>query len=204
MFPADAPTERLMLTDAERAHAERMIEHARDAIIRAVPDLPPRLRALTESTEPVIVRIRKLQNLADRVNKASAPYAACKRKCSHCCHMATELSVEEAELIGRAIKRKPETPRRWMRTLDDRLHVPIGKQNPCTFLKNNECSIYEHRPLACRVHISMAPTADPCIMDRPRETACINLAMFDQTYVRIIHRRATANLADIREFFPPN
>lgn len=77
---------------------------------------------------------------------------SCKRGCSFCCYYEINLSDDEYQLIRskhginvnelESIKKQNKLS--WAQ-------IPY-KDRKCPFLINNECSIYEDRPLACRQH----------------------------------------------------
>jgi len=159
------------------------------------------------SPQNVARKIAALWDLADKAGAHIAPYAACKKGCSHCCHIAVSVSRAEAQTIGQRIGRKPrEVAARGTQkgAFDD---VPWGYGSPCTFLKNGQCSIYEHRPMACRLHFNMDRDALLCMLDPPR-TSPVPFYDARQWEVAVIYAgggrdRESVGLADIREFFPP-
>ena len=61
---------------------------------------------------------------------------------------------------------------------------------PCPFLKDGRCSIYEHRPLACRAHYALA-NPDNCKMPARRTQ---KYAMWEQndSYLNILMKYALA------------
>ena len=75
----------------------------------------------------------------------------------------------------------------------------------CTFLVNDRCSIYEHRPLACRLHISMSEDALRCRLVPGRT---IRAPYIDARPEQALHAKVfgtnvdTLTLADIRDWFP--
>jgi len=168
-----------------------------------------RLTKLINGNEPVRVRLRGLYQIADEMTAVAAPYAVCKRGCSACCHMATMVSEPEAELMAADLGIKMRRPKKWpyfdphtgvaRAKRDEFADSFFGSHKPCTFLVNNECSIYEHRPLACRIHLNMAANAEPCEMDTGRETAMLDLRKLDDAYALI---GLSTHLQDIREYFP--
>jgi uncharacterized protein len=197
------------LSDENRAAAAHNA-----AIVSAA--LKPRLREwsnilnmLINGTMPIRTRLRRLYKVADEITAVAAPYSPCKRGCSACCHMATLVSLPEAEMMAESIGVKLTVPKSWpfydqrsgseFAARDEFAASFHESRKPCTFLVNNECSIYEHRPLACRVHLNLAANADPCQMDAPRETAMLDLMTLDMAYMMI---GRSAKLHDIREYFP--
>lgn len=165
------------------------------------------LRAMN-STEPYPVRLRQLYKVSDEMTGIAAEFSICKRGCSHCCNMATLIAEPEAAVIGRAIGVTPRKPKQWpfysrqgiaKETLNTFAETFHGYAKPCPFLKKGECSIYENRPFACRVHVNMAPTADSCKMDQGRETAMMDLSTLNDAYAWI---GKTIKVQDIRAYFP--
>lgn len=110
---------------------------------------------------------------------------SCKKGCSHCCKYMVSLSSAEAFFLHNHILSMPADTRRstlhsFLRaariisanripnmdasqmTEYEELHAISNWFNKlnltCPFLKNNACSIYNFRPLACREHLA---TNDP-------------------------------------------
>ena len=167
-----------------------------------------RLTAAANGTEPIRHRLRALYRVGDEIAALAAPFAPCKRGCSACCHQPVMLAQPEAEMLGAAIGVKPRRPKSWpffdedtgmaqdhLQRFAESFHTD---PRPCPFLKHNACSIYTDRPLACRIHINMAPSAESCQMDAARETATLDLRTLDKCYAMIMR---TAKLTDIREYF---
>lgn len=161
-----------------------------------------RFNEIVNSRRNVRHRLRQLRALVTDVTSHVKANTACRRGCSHCCHIPVIIHEEEAAMIGEEIGRKAQRPARWWRKDRDLKAFDSSYANPCTFLVNNECSIYEHRPLACRQQWNMAATADLCKMDAIRDgVPYLNLRMFDDAAVRIC---GTPNVGELREFFPPD
>jgi Fe-S-cluster containining protein len=78
------------------------------------------------------------QIMASDVN----PHMACKRGCNYCCHSPVALTQVEALVIAEAAGLEADCSPGRTSTPDE-----VGDA-PCPFLKNNECSIYEFRPMA--------------------------------------------------------
>lgn len=152
--------------------------------------------ALLESPDPLWIKLRALYRIADELAEFVKPNAACKRGCSHCCHIGVYVMEPEARMIGMAIKRKPKKVQN--RNFDN---FRPGYHNPCTFLKNGECSIYEHRPLACRQQLNLDDDALLCEFTSPHPTPVpyFNMAFLSEVYVRLCLK---SKHADIRDYFP--
>ena len=91
---------------------------------------------------------------------------ACRAGCAHCCHqpatafpfeaiqiaesLRARLSPEELELILQALRKR-------VSGLTNRsVRQSIENKSPCPLLKDSRCSIYELRPLTCRMAHSLA------------------------------------------------
>ncbi|SHH63215.1 YkgJ family cysteine cluster protein [Ferrimonas marina] len=71
----------------------------------------------------------------------------CRRGCNHCCYIPVEVCLIEAAVIAESCGHQ-QLP------LADRTIPVIQERTPCPFLKDGECSVYEVRPLACRMKLS--------------------------------------------------
>lgn len=160
------------------------------------------LNAIIQSREAKPVKYIRLREISDQLNATVKKHTPCRRGCSGCCHLATSITQHEAEIIGRYTGRKP---RKLPETTLVRTRALIAMRDsiygtPCTFLKNDECSIYPARPLQCRLHHSLMEDARPC--SAPLGTI---VAKFD---FRNVERALTeceslhSPIGDIREFFP--
>lgn len=99
-------------------------------------------------------RITRLRYISHLWSKTVTTASACKKGCSHCCHISVLMPKAEAKLIAKHTGKKlnPNTK-----------GVPLGEQvdlmrytgTPCPFLKDNACSIYDHRPFVCRTLVNL-------------------------------------------------
>lgn len=142
----------------------------------------------------------KLVRIADRIAEAMAPSSACKAGCSHCCHRSVGISAFEAgrlsEASGRPIK-KVERTKMPMTVAED---VPA---TACPFLQGDECSIYENRPIACRITFNISDDAlfcDPALAPEGTQPPTISMDGFLMAYAIAFVKEP---LADIRSFFEP-
>lgn len=162
--------------------------------------------ALINSGGPVSDRLRRLEELIDRANKLAAPNSPCKEGCSRCCYQAVQIVDHEAERIGKYIGVKPRaiadtlTPEDAIARGDEAIEK--YRYKPCVFLENDRCSIYEVRPYACRMYVSMEASAEPC--DWSKHSGVISQldwTIGNLTLVILMGEDVT-KFADIRDVFP--
>lgn len=166
-----------------------------------IKTLPQRIKALMAENASRRSKLGKLLKLAEEISMAAKPHLACDRGCAHCCSITVALSSDEASLIGNRIGVSPE-------------QVPDGQEEtiladsffgiPCPFLENGECSIYETRPAACRLHCTLDDDSYFCSTEiAPEDSAVPSLDMtpFWLAYAAL-SLDADARLGDIRQFFP--
>lgn len=154
----------------------------------------------------VKLKRRKVIAIANRMTAALAPHVACKPGCSQCCHMNSMIYEHEAirlaEVTGRKMVRLPFRPL-------DVVHVEGMKFNgkPCPLLLDNKCSVYEDRPLVCRMHHSLRESADECSMDIPANQQS-RPPMYDPDMLEVPYKEMNAAYkrmepcGNIGEFFP--
>lgn len=151
------------------------------------------------------VRHNRLEQLADRVNAALAPLTACRQGCHHCCSMVTLIyrfeAVRLAEITGRKMVEVPHRPREQV--------IQVNCLRPlqqCVFVNDGNCSVYEHRPMICRLHHSLEPDAERC---RALLSGHTNPVMqYDPDFVEepyhalVLAMRPREPWGPITEFFP--
>lgn len=210
--PTDSPQVRARL-----ATVGPVAERNRDAINKRITsdfwrNLTKQANALIHSNHGIGRKLEMLWKLADSLMAFNGRNVACKRGCSHCCHIAVAVVEPEAKLIGRKIGRAPaDAPGRYGFQGFD-----YGYHNPCTFLRDGECSIYEYRPLACRLQYSLDDDALLCNLTPPHSVTVplLNATKFDELQVAILAHDGGAKdweqirpehlpkYDDIRQWFP--
>ncbi|KNA31031.1 hypothetical protein ADU20_27295 [Burkholderia pseudomallei] len=171
-------------------------------LLPRLPEFNRRAQAIVDSPKSKTAKIHALWELIDDVSAMNAGHVACRRGCNHCCHTEVLMSPEEAEAMGKRIGRSPCRPR----LRDDRNEdFDCSYANPCTFLKDGECSIYENRPVACRACYSLDVDALLCEVpdgEPPRPVPHMNPTPFNIVLLHIVQPQTASCMADIREFFP--
>jgi len=98
--------------------------------------------------------------LSKRQNKG----VACQKGCHWCCHQAVYANSYELHFLSEKIKSSSsaEMISKYIEAADEKFAV-TSKLNeeevsrfkkPCPLLENGACSIYEARPMACRIYLS--------------------------------------------------
>lgn len=110
----------------------------------------------------IIVKINKTLQHVLKITDEVSPVAACKSGCAACCHNEVIISADEAAQIaakiGRTINITPYTSKAM--TIKRLAEV---KNTRCTFLSDeNTCSIYEFRPLICKVRMNISEYPQIC------------------------------------------
>src|SRR5690554_398111 len=99
-----------------------------------------------ENNNKHLIAYKEIRDTIDEVSaklsKNHKSHMMCTKGCDLCCMdysiLPVEFSYIEKELISEGFKPvKPSTE---------------AANETCVFLKNHECSIYEHRPVICRTH----------------------------------------------------
>jgi uncharacterized protein len=179
--------------------AEEAISTSRRRLERLIASFPARLQLL-ENQLPKKLRkaeskweaLKILYKTTDELFEAVLPKTPCKRGCSGCCHIPVHISMDEAALI--------------QERTGTAMIAPLPPRNfhgvPCPFLVNGECSIYEHRPFACRKHVVLHATAYWCAPERCNEikVSQVHFSELDDAFSRLVNR---STVVDIRQVFVP-
>ncbi len=106
----------------------------------------------------------------DPAAKERAAYfqTTCTRGCDHCCYQLVIVNTAEAVAIAAyLLDKQRDMPvlkecRKSLLPLSDPGMTRFSyfeQQQPCVFLKDHQCSIYEVRPSACRWYYAVTPPA---------------------------------------------
>lgn len=169
----------------------------------AVQQFSKRVHAVTNGGDTVKMKRQKLVKLVDLAGSVIAPYSPCRAGCSHCCHIACVIDQAEADRIAAVTGRaRVVIP---LRHPDDMDHLrSTYKGVPCPFLLDDQCSIYAHRPMACRAHHTLNKDNGQCQLSVPSEES--NVGEFNlkapQFAMAFLSLEQGQGIGDIREFFP--
>lgn len=162
-------------------------------------------------------KIHWLRRESDVVLALTANQVACQSNCSHCCHIGTMLAEGEARFISKAINKPLKEPEAEnIIIFDSTVHnqsdlesamrrgTAIAKMRfgqPCPFLIESNCSIYEHRPIACRHLLNADEDNLLCqlVQDQDVRVPYINMQQSQIAYVLAWGDKA--RMADIRDWF---
>lgn len=119
---------------------------------------------LFRSMEQLYLGIDQLiDSLAVMAQKQSRPIH-CKKGCSYCCHQAVFANSYELHYLGnfikarfdssgiQNIKEKAGAKNKVTSKLDEK--SVLNYKSPCPLLKDGTCSVYDARPMACRIYLS--------------------------------------------------
>jgi len=90
---------------------------------------------------------RKIDAIVHRLNKEISERIDCTA-CGNCCkHLCPAISKEDLKNLSSGLGMEPaKIVEKYTETIEGELSF---KLLPCAFLKENKCSIYEHRPESC-------------------------------------------------------
>jgi Fe-S-cluster containining protein len=196
------------LIAAQRAR-EPKAKVTAEAKVRAMRSHPrPIHRALRQAEQAPRARkrIRLLLQAADAWASQIAPLAACRRGCAHCCHIPVTITTAEARLLAEISGRPLVSPVNAMplKTVDRATPLPAAPAShlgPCPFLQEGACTVYEHRPVACRTHFNLDEDDLLCRVV-PGHPANVPYANSVEIVAACLLLQRDESLADIREFFP--
>lgn len=87
--------------------------------------------------------ISKLNSIYQHINEYNQfvkTFTVCQPTCSYCCKINVVISTLEAVYIAKNLNIN----------YDSGVSITKNHTSPCPFLKDDTCSIYEHRPFNCR------------------------------------------------------
>jgi hypothetical protein len=163
-----------------------------------VVSLPKRIAKMNART---VIKLHEVLDTADQIFSHAGNFAACARGCGHCCHVSVPITEFEAQYISdhihiAAVKVK--------QTIKHDLGE-FSSDTPCPFLVNSECSIYEARPLTCRMHMNFDVDNHWCLHENWKKPEAVIPRPTITPLIDAYHLLPGSNkpiVADIRDFFP--
>ena len=156
---------------AERRRIKKGLTKGKSYVRRNGIDLPPEPRsvsALSLSISDDLKAARKgkknslgaeiaAQNFEITIDNNRPTFElACKEGCSFCCHIFTSLSAPEVFQIAEYVNSTCSEAEieaiieRCSSLVGNDVDSRFGKKIPCPLLKDDRCSVYPVRPIACR------------------------------------------------------
>jgi len=165
-----------------------------------------RLESLSRSSGSRRSKIHVLNQIVSDVRAISSDHIACKAGCANCCYQRVMLSQTEADAIGHKIGRPAKQLPVSYRISTENAY---GRATPCTFLKDDRCSIYDARPFVCRNQVNLDVDNLLCSFEnwdlgKVKDPNFVGVPMQDPGPPMIAYRALCANdvVGDIRDFFP--
>lgn len=152
--------------------------------------------------------VQWLRRVTDVVGVAVADSVACRRGCSACCHQGVLMSQAEASYIGKKIGLTPEVepvnaqcfPTEIAAMIDVDLRRYSGV--PCTFLREGECTIWNERPIMCRLLANFDRDSLLCEIVPGEDISVPYLDTRPEKGAYVMAVAAGMLVADIRAWFP--
>jgi uncharacterized protein len=182
--------------EAAKARRTSFVESMPAALIELEEALP---KILTKTPGSKKSKLKRIYVAIDQISKIREPFVACSKGCADCCKMNISISRLEAQAISDA------TGKTFVNLSNSISHEdPKFIGVPCPFLNEDSCSIYEHRPLACRTHSSFHTSAEWCKPDAlllERSVPMLGWSGIETAFIETSIDKNQFVIADIRDFF---
>lgn len=160
--------------------------------------LPSDLRLM--NAKPM-VKLARIRQSVETLFTYAEGFVACRKGCAYCCHQAIDISSLEAAYI------QEKTGIRHARVSTPIQRDPMGfsEKTPCPFLKQGACSIYEYRPLICRIAVNLDSDPYWCEFENwHKPGGAVPKPSFRSIYNAYteLNQKTGSLMADIRDFFP--
>lgn len=140
-------------------------------------------RSLTE-------KLLNIYEFMDSISSSFNHLTPCKKGCSHCCEIRVDISELELSIIKSKARKEFNSARKGLK---------IGQ--PCPFLKDNKCSIYDVRPFLCRRHQVFTPTNQLCINNNELGQELLSFSEIERSYAFVLAQSGFEKPKDIRKYF---
>lgn len=156
---------------------------------------------LSQLNAKPLVKLARIRKSVDTLFAYSNEFVACRKGCAHCCYQSIEISRLEAEYIEKQTGISPadltNPPRRDP--------LSFSEKTPCPFLKQGTCSIYEFRPIICRIHVSLDLDDYWCRFENWHKPGAVvpkpSFRSIADAF-NVLNEKTHSPVADIRDFFP--
>jgi Fe-S-cluster containining protein len=186
-------------TGAERRH--HLILNAHPNLL----DIPEHAERILSDNVRFTIKSTRLYRLADEMKLMLESFVVCGPGCSHCCYLPTMIYQHEADAMAVVANRAAR--RLEFRVMPVALHAAQAfSGQPCPFLMENCCSIYDHRPLICRLHNSLNDDPQDCLIVNgacSKPIHAIDPDLVEMPYFRaVMGWKPSEPWGVIQEFFP--
>ena len=174
-------------------------------------DRRPEARLVDQAAQAgtVAKRVMWLRKAADYLQEGAAHLAACRKGCSHCCHISVMVSRAEAQVIARETGAHLNTAagQFMMQGFEEqsetiRAATLQAYGAACTFLREGSCSIYSSRPLQCRLLLNMDDDDLLCQLIENGDSNVPYLNTTEHHIASVTVLGAHQDYDDLRNWFP--
>jgi Fe-S-cluster containining protein len=143
--------------------------------------------------------MNKMRAAADKIVAEVTPHSACRNRCNYCCHIPVVINKIEADILAKVSGRK-------VSKVDQNKAMTNGNlyhKQPCPFLSSKgACSVYEDRPMACRLNFNLSDSPYFCNTEIPPEDSHVAYLNLEKLNFLFVGSFFDTVYADIRDFFP--
>ncbi|MFN9475116.1 YkgJ family cysteine cluster protein [Acidovorax sp.] len=168
-----------------------------------------RLLSQAAHASTVAKRVHWLRKAAETATRDVAAVAACRKGCAHCCRITVAVSRAEAQVIaketGRPLNKQAGAYSQDSQNeyVDPKAHLAaVGFGKPCPFLKDETCSIYAFRPLACRLQVNLDEDDLLCQLVEGHTPSVPYLNLMAHHAAAVVLMGQGQAYDDIRQWFP--
>ncbi len=138
--------------------------------------------------QPILEALKQMYQIIDELNYSLAKYAqeqlvtiACKKGCSWCCYQPIYILTHEIVYLQNFIQNnftKIEVDKIVKKAHEKNQKLVLlgeadlqNSKHPCPLLKNEICTAYKARPMACRIYQSLNLKSCEIFYDEPKNTS---------------------------------
>jgi Fe-S-cluster containining protein len=198
--PPELPDELVGHLSTAEAAASQNMEAVKAASTPELDSLRRQLRRAQTPAVPAASKVIRLRHIAGQWSTIFSSKTACSSGCSHCCHLAVMVPKSEAKLMAKAIGIHVTEPAEKL-DLEGASDGTAFLGEPCTFLVDNRCSIYDHRPMMCRTLVNMDSVDTLCQIVKGVDVPVPYLNTVEMK-AYFAYLTQTEQFADIRDWFP--